>query len=162
MPSALLSEQQQDLVERIGVAHDRLGLPPAAGRVLGLLLVSSQPELTFDQIREELGLSKSSTSTALNLLLRVGSVEYSTRPGDRKRYFRKRYDAWEDRVLERFDIFFSLGDLIAEAAELQQGDSDTSSQAKVRMADYLSYLKREIHGAHENWKQRGADRLENS
>jgi len=34
-----LSKQQIELVERIGVLHDRLGFSPAPGRVVGLLMV---------------------------------------------------------------------------------------------------------------------------
>ena len=155
-----LSEQQRNLIERIGVLHDRLGIPPAAGRVLGLLLVSTEPELTFDQIRDTLGLSKSSTSTALSLLQQVRSVDYSTRPGDRKRYFRKDYESWEDNLLDRFDLFFSLGDLLDEAAKLKGADAGHSAAATERMVDLLAHLKTEIHRAHDDWKRRGTPDLE--
>jgi len=147
-----ISSEQRDLVERIGVLHDRIGFPPAAGRVVGLLLVSPEPELTFDQVRETLNLSKSSASTALNLLLRIGSVEYSTRPGDRKRYFRKRYDDWEESLLERFDVFLSLRHLLSESLDLKEGDSEESHRAVTRMVDFLGFLEGEIHQAHERWK----------
>ena len=43
-----LTETQRDLVERIGVLHDRMGHRPAAGRITGLLLVAPEGELTFE------------------------------------------------------------------------------------------------------------------
>ena len=82
MTEFTLTQEHQDLVERFGVLHDRLGFSPAPGRVVGLLLVSPRPALTFDEIRSALGLSKSSTSAALNLLLGIGSIEYETRPAE--------------------------------------------------------------------------------
>jgi DNA-binding transcriptional regulator GbsR (MarR family) len=76
----VLTEEQQDLIERFGILHDQLGHSPATGRIIGLLLVAPSPALTFDEIRDALGLSKSSTSAGLNLLLNIGSVTYTTRP----------------------------------------------------------------------------------
>lgn len=150
-PETGLTSRQRDLVERIGVVHDRFGLPPAAGRILGLLLVSPEPELSFDRIRELLGLSKSSVSTGLNLLLQVGTVEYSTRPGDRKRYFRKQFRGWEKSFIQRVDGFFDLGDLLREALELRRGGTPESQQAILEMTEMLDFLKAEIHDALRRW-----------
>ena len=45
-------------------------------------------EYTFEEIVEEMQISKSSASTALKNLEIRGIIEYVTYPGDRKRYFR--------------------------------------------------------------------------
>ena len=45
-------------------------------------------EYSFEEITEELSISKSSASVALKNLEIRGDIEYTTRPGDRKRYFR--------------------------------------------------------------------------
>jgi len=45
-------------------------------------------EFTFDEIVEEMKISKSSASTALKNLEIRGVIEYITYPGERKRYFR--------------------------------------------------------------------------
>jgi len=147
-----LSKQQIELVERIGVLHDRLGFSPAPGRVVGLLMVSHEPELTFDEIRDALGLSKSSTSAAINLLQSLGSIEYRTRPGDRKRYFRKSYKNWEASLLERMDLFFSLREPLGEALEMA-GRTKESRQALSRMIDFLEFLEMELHEAYDRYKQ---------
>ena len=157
-----LSQPQRELIEKIGVVHDRFGLPPAASRVLGLLLVCERPELTFDQIRAALSLSKSSTSAALNLLLQVGTIEYGTHPGERKRYFRKKFDDWERSLLERMANFFSLRELLAEALELREGPSDASpNPAIARMVDFLGYLEGEIEDAYRRWEEANPPALRN-
>lgn len=153
MAETTLTEQQRHLVERIGVLHDRLGFSPAPGRVVGLLLVSQEPELTFDEIRVALELSKSSTSAAINLLLSLGSIEYRTRPGDRKRYFRKSYETWEASLIERMDVFFSLRQPLGDVLELPDGGSEESRRALARMVDFLGFLETEIHEAFGRWKQ---------
>ena len=115
-------------------------------------MVSLEPELTFDEIRNALGLSKSSTSAAINLLLSLGSIEYRTRPGDRKRYFRKNFKNWEASLLERMDLFFSLREPLGEALEMA-GRTEESRQALSRMIDFLGYLETEIHEAFKRWER---------
>jgi len=151
-----LTEAQRDLIERFGVLHDRIGVRPAAGRILGLLLVSPDPELTFDQIRETLGLSKSATSTALTHLQTIGSVEYRTRPGDRKRYFRKDFVDWEASFLSRLDEYLAIRDLLTRALELGEDRPEAPRQAMERMIGFLELLETEIHDAHRRWEAGGA------
>ncbi|MDX1363676.1 MAG: MarR family transcriptional regulator [Arenibacter latericius] len=84
-----ISEEKKQLIEQIGIGFgDRMGVSPLAARIYGLLTLSSYDGLTFEEVREALGSSKSSTSINLNVLTQLNFVEYYTRPGDRKRYFK--------------------------------------------------------------------------
>ena len=80
--------QQRMLVEEVGRYFDQEGHQPIAGRILGLLLVMDKELYTFDEIIEELKISRSSASIVLRNLQIRGSIEYITLPGDRKRYYR--------------------------------------------------------------------------
>lgn len=82
--------KQKMLVEEMGALFDKDGFQPIAGRVLALLMVMDKEQFTFDEIVEELNISKSSASIALRNLELRGHIEYVTLPGDRKRYFRIR------------------------------------------------------------------------
>ena len=64
-----LADSKLKLVEELGVLHEQGGMQAAAARILSLLLVADQIELTFEEIYETLNLSKSATSNALNFLL---------------------------------------------------------------------------------------------
>ena len=79
---------QRQLVEEIGIYFDKQGFQRTAGRILGLLMIMDKEQYTFEEITEELGISKSSASIALKNLELRGNIEYVTYPGDRKRYFR--------------------------------------------------------------------------
>ena len=79
--------KQKELVEEIGRHFDREGFQPITGRILALLMVMDKEQFTFDEIIEELQISKSSASNALKNLEIRGNIEYTTLPGDRKRYF---------------------------------------------------------------------------
>ena len=81
-------KKQRELIERIGRNNERVGFQPVTARILGLLKVMDKEEYTFDEIVDEMQISKSSASNALRNLELRGVIEYVTYPGDRKRYFR--------------------------------------------------------------------------
>lgn len=83
------SEEKEKLIEEIGqILETRLNISPLAARIYSLLTLSSYDGLTFEEIREFIGSSKSSTSVNLNVLLQLKYLEYHTKIGDRKRYFK--------------------------------------------------------------------------
>ena len=96
-----LKKEQIKLLEKAAVLFEKGNMQPAVAKILALLLVSDNPELTFDEIRETLEISKSATSTAINQLLSAKRIEYKTRLGDRKRYFRSRIMSWRDDMKEQ-------------------------------------------------------------
>lgn len=81
-------KKQKELIEFIGRQNEKEGYQPVTARILGLLMVMDKEEYTFDEIVEEMKISKSSASNALKNLELRGVIEYITYPGDRKRYFR--------------------------------------------------------------------------
>lgn len=87
------SKEKERLVEAIGVHFEKtLQLPPLASRIYALFILDSKTGHSFDEIIALSQCSKSSVSTNVNLLLQSGIMEYFTKPGDRKRYFRLQKD----------------------------------------------------------------------
>lgn len=153
-----LTEDQSDLIERIGVLHDRMDLRPAAGRIIGLLLVTPEGELTFDEIREALQLSKSATSTALQYLQDMGSVVYRTHPGDRKRYFRKEFRDWERSFAQRGLRYLDIRFLLEEAREVRGNTDPETDRGFDHMIDFLHFLAGTIQEALDQWQTKvGSD-----
>jgi DNA-binding transcriptional regulator GbsR (MarR family) len=59
-----------------------------AARIYILLLLSDRSGLSFDEVRDFMDASKSSISANINLLLQGERINFLTKPGDRKRYFK--------------------------------------------------------------------------
>lgn len=95
-------KKQKELIEYIGRQNERDGFQPVTGRILGLLMVMDKEEFTFNEIVEEMKISKSSASTALKNLEIRGIIEYVTYAGDRKRYFRFHTGKVDDNI-ENFE-----------------------------------------------------------
>lgn len=79
--------KQKSLVEYVGRLFEKEGLQPIAGRIMGLLTIMDKEQFTFDEIVEELQISKGSASNAIKMLEFRNIIEYITIAGDRKRYF---------------------------------------------------------------------------
>ncbi|WP_166924238.1 GbsR/MarR family transcriptional regulator [Flavobacterium poyangense] len=85
-----IQKERENLIESFGVYFESFyHMSPLGSRILGLLIVDGiKSGLTFEQLVEKTGASKSSVSTNLNLLLKMEKVTYYTISGDRKKYYR--------------------------------------------------------------------------
>lgn len=85
-----IQKEKEELIEMFGVHFETLyHFPPLASRILGMLILDAcNFGITFETLVEKTGASKSSVSSNLNLLLKIGKITYYTLPGDRKKYFR--------------------------------------------------------------------------
>ena len=132
-------KRQKELVEVAGRFYDKKGLQPIAGRILGLLTVMDKEQFTFDEIVEELQISKSSASNALRLLEMADGVEYITLPGDRKRYFQlKRRDKYA-LIDEHRTTLISTRDYLKSVLDLKANRQSGSAVFIGNMIDMLNF-----------------------
>ena len=149
-----LSDKQRELIEEIGIYHENNGFQPAVARVVGLLLVSDKPELTFDEISEALNISKSATSNALNMLLNTGKIEYTTFSGDRKRYFKMKSSNWRDLFNKKMDDLSGLNDLLKRVLEVRKRESPVYDVQLKSFISFLDYLKQQLPSLIEEWEEK--------
>ena len=135
-------KKQKELVEEIGIYFDKEGFQPIAGRVLGLLMVMDKEQYTFDEIVEELQISKSSASNTLRNLEIRDNIEYITVPGDRKRYFQLKKQSTFS-VIEEFERKIKLStELFDEILELK---ADKNSKNALFFKDLLEVMNMLLH-----------------
>lgn len=125
---------QKELVEDIGRQAEQEGMQPVTARVMALLMVMDREEYTFDEIVAELSISKSSASMALNTLQIKNIVEYTTRPGDRKRYFRI-------KVKEPFYLFDEIKKGLMIKRENMQKICDLKANPNTRTVLFFNELQ---------------------
>ena len=83
-----LVSQRNQLIEELGVLMERKHqLSPVAARILSTLILTGKEGSTFDQLVQNLNVSKSTVSIHLDQLQHTNKIKYFTKPGDRKRYF---------------------------------------------------------------------------
>lgn len=139
-----LNEKQRAIIEKIGVMHERRGMQPTNGRVIGLFLVNDETEIPFDDIQEKLGISKSGVSQALNFLQARNLVEYITKPGDRRRYFRLKTQDWREDFSNKFMKEMEFADVISEILEVRTSKTEKFNDSLREAKELLEHLKEEI------------------
>jgi len=129
-----ISREREELIEMFGVHFENVHhLPPLGSRIFAILIIDTcSRSTTFEDLVELTGASKSSVSTNLNLLVKMGKITYYTLPGDRKKYYKpspfsERFDnymkmiAFEKQIIDRMVHYRELHmDCQEEQLELQR------------------------------------------
>lgn len=154
-PSILMTEKQLRLIEKLGVFYEQQGgMQPAAARILALLLVSDNTELTFEEIYETLNLSKSATSNALNILLNTEKLEYITHPGERRRYFRFKIRSLKEGVQKSLEGMTTYNVLLKEVLAIRPEHSSDFYVTLEESSHFLDFIKEELPRLFQKWESR--------
>lgn len=147
-----ITAAQLKLVEKLGVVFEQSGVQPAAARVASLLIIADETELTFDQIRATMRLSKSATSNAINTLLLAKRIVYITKPGDRKRYFTSDIKEWKVGFVEKFNEMMDIVEVYKEVLEQRSESTPEFNKDLEEMISLMSFIFDEIPKLFNKWE----------
>lgn len=105
---------REQFMERAGLLFEMVGMPRAAGRVLGALLVAPAGGLTPAELAGRLQASRAGISGALKHLTLLGLAERAPNPGERADRFRVRPNAWATLTEQGNRKLQTLHDLAAD------------------------------------------------
>lgn len=148
----MLSEEQKKLVEKFGVVLEKSGLAPAQARISGLLIIADKVELTFDEIMQALQLSKSATSNALNSLLLMDQITYTTRIGDRKRYFKSKLASMEGEFERKTNQMLAIKFLLQEILDSRTEETAEFNQKLAKVISFMEFMQVEMPVIYNKWK----------
>lgn len=151
---AKLTDKQKELLERYGVVQEQFGLSPASSRVNALLTVADEKELSFDDIRETLGLSKSATSNAINNLLTINYIGYKTKLGDRKRYFFSRMDQWQESFKKNLEGFKGYNAVMKDILKERTPETKDYNDKVEELTKFIDYYIKEAKAIINNWENK--------
>ena len=147
----MLSKKQTDLIEEIGIYFEQ-SMQPAAARILALLIVSDQDAYSFDEICSTLNLSKSATSNGINFLLSVKRIEYFTRSGERKRYFKWSPVNTLNHFKEGIEKVLGLSKLFEKAIQQKKETDSTKTIKLIELTDFMNFLHEELPIVFQKWE----------
>ncbi len=152
MPLLKISAKQKILIERYGVLFEKTGHPPIVGRVYALLIVADKTEFTFDEIRQILFISKSAASNALNFLLKTGKIDYFTKTGNRKRFFRVCPGQWRNDMKKNFKQMLEITDLLNEILAQRTSLTKEFNYELHNFIEFLEFLEHELPILYQKWE----------
>ncbi|MBP6757142.1 MAG: MarR family transcriptional regulator [Bacteroidia bacterium] len=147
-----LSDNKLKLIEELGIYFEKSGIQPAASRVFALLMISDQNELTFEEIYETLNMSKSAGSNAINLLIGTDRVEYSTRPGERKRYFRVKVKSLKEGVQKSLNNLEVLKSLLQQVLTERTEETKVFNEGLKEVVGFLEFMRMELPVMFQKWE----------
>lgn len=145
-----MSTVTEDVIERIGLRFEADGMSRIAGRMLGLLLLSPE-SLSLDDLGEQLSVSKTSASTNARLLERMGIVEPSTRPGDRRDYYRIASDLHTRLHGARCAKIQATKELLEQALETEAAQEPRVHERLREFTSFFDHMLKVTEAAGERW-----------
>jgi hypothetical protein len=125
------------------------GVPPAAARLYGYLLLCPRP-VSLDQITEDLEISKSSASVAARLLESYTLARRHSEPGTKRALYAVA-DDYEAMIRQQNRLLDAL------AGQLDAGTGIAASKAVnarlVEMADFYRVMRGAMEDAMSRWKR---------
>lgn len=121
--------KKQEILDAYSESTRYSTYPPLANRIIGLFMISDKRYLSFNEIREELDISKGALSKMLTLLLDLRRIVYirdETNP--RKRLFAIDIEGINDHLKMIADNFDKQRLLLVKSMEFRtNGDSDITA-----------------------------------
>jgi DNA-binding transcriptional regulator GbsR (MarR family) len=145
-PPAELSQ----FIENMGLHFEKYGLPRIGGRILGLLLVSSQP-ISSEEMADALQVARSSISTNLKTLLIAGLVDKVSLPGERIDYYIFASAGWQRALEMRLDGILDLKSLGEQGLSRLPLEGPAFHQLE-EMVAWVNMLEKAIEKITYDWR----------
>jgi len=129
---------------------------PAHGKtVLANMLKEKLPHafrIDGDDIRELLDISKSATSNALNILQKTQKIEYITKSGDRKRYFRSKLYSWQKDTEAQLLGMSYVNNILKEILSIRTPKTQKFNLELKEVIDYMDFMQNELSQLFKKWQ----------
>ncbi|WP_226667780.1 GbsR/MarR family transcriptional regulator [Metabacillus litoralis] len=159
-----LESTRNVVIDAIAQNMNLYGITPSAGRLYGLLFYSDKP-LTLDEMKEELGMSKTSMSNSVRSLLDLNMVEKVWVKGERKDLYTIKED-WYQCFFDFFTIKWRTAIATNSSAmeksitKLQELISDPNTSEETRENAEMDIQKLEERLDYYEWQNRLFDTFE--
>lgn len=149
----VLTSEQRQFIERVGLYFEQYHLSRIGGRLLGLLMLVEGP-LSLDEMATALGVSRASVSTNIRQTADCGLTEHLSLPGDRRDYYRFAENPWQHGLEARIEATRVLRS-IAERGLAAVTPTDTAARA--HLEELLAFCDFAIEDQREmiaRWQER--------
>lgn len=154
-----MEEERRRFIEDFGLMFEQFGASRMVWRVVAALLIADPQEQSAEELAETLQASRGSISQATRLLIELGVVRRTTRPGERRDYFSIKPHVWPElmrREMAELSRFRELASRGLTITDLAGPESRTNLE---EMRDFYTFWERELPTLLEKWE---AGRLQQS
>jgi DNA-binding transcriptional regulator GbsR (MarR family) len=159
-----LASARERVIEAISQNMNLYGVTESIGRLYGALYFQEKP-LTLDEMKDELGMSKTSMSTSVRSLLELKMVDKVWKKGARKDLYQAEPD-WYQTFIDFFSIKWRAGvNINVSAMEKSLGElyallEDETTDEKIKAQAEMDIVKLTEALDYYNWLNRLVDSFE--
>lgn len=151
-----LSKKQKQLIQKTAKLEEMRGYKTSASVIAGLILVTGNRGLCFEDIQDTLELSKGAVSLGINLLLGTRELEEFKKFGERRRYFRFSDSISAEGYLSKtLDYLNQYESLLLELLHDPELDFDDVFLKRVeRNFSFIKYVIDNLKCALDKWDEK--------
>lgn len=159
-----LDHVRERVIETIAKNMNLYGVTDSVGRLYGMLYFQNHP-MTLDEMKEELGMSKTSMSTSVRALLELKMVEKVWKKGCRKDLYEAEED-WYQTFIDFFTIKWrsgismNVGVMTKSIKELQHIADSEDTDEDIRSAALVDIEKMKEALQYYEWLNQLVDSFE--
>ena len=136
-----------EYIERVARLFEDSGQSRIAGRIFAWLMICDPLEQSQPELAAALGASKASISTEVRALIGYGLVERTSKPGERRSYYRIPEDGWATLLERRARIIAKFRQAAVEGLELLEGAPARRRARLVSMRRTYTLMGRALESA---------------
>ncbi len=137
----MLDNKQQAYLERVGKMWEEVGLTNIGGKILGYLLICGKPMVSFQELVDELGVSKASVSNNLKALTGIHFVDMVKPKGDRKSYYKPNKVDMANMMEKRSALFDLYADVMDEGLAFVDDQQSDAAVFMRESRDFYRWMK---------------------
>lgn len=143
-----------EFIEQISLIAEADGLPRISGRIVGLLVIRQEP-VAFDELVEQLQVSRGSVSTNTRLLESKGVIRRVSRLGERRDLFEVGPDFLERMLYRQLERHRAMQRVSSQARKRLPAGHTAPKEALKRLEELSALLLKTTEKALATWKKRG-------
>jgi DNA-binding transcriptional regulator GbsR (MarR family) len=148
-----MDKASEEFIEQMGVYAQADGLSRIAGRMLGFFIMTGGPH-SFSEVAEKLKVSRASISTNARILESFGSIERTSRAGDRQDYFKLAEDPFS-RMLEGSMMRIQRAENLVTRTLDKLPEKERESRARLQEAlDFYGIARKSTQAVINEWSSR--------
>lgn len=148
-----VTPQVEKLMQEYALRMEAFGMPPLAGRVLAVMLLTDPPEKSTQELIQLTGGSKGAISLTLRILERFGHLEKCPAQGRRGHAWRLRRNFMIDMFQSKMNAIRGIRDFWEIHAAEVAGLSESIRRNVDEMARFHQFFCEEVVQAFERWRQ---------
>ncbi len=134
-------KRKVDIIEYAKFFNE-MGYTIAFGKIFGYLI--SFNSRTFEEIVHDLKLSKGSVSMTLKAMMQNGYLDYTLKPGDRKKHYKISFSNWQSGLKKRINSSQQFVDLLHGTLQHNSNLSNEQQQTIQKLIGFEQLFQEKI------------------